>query len=58
MQAGTAHTEKTWPDIMEGALLVSYDSNLQKVQTVSDTEPDPLAEVQQLLFLSQGGRRE
>lgn len=43
---------------MEGALLVSYDSNLQKVQTVSDTEPDPLAEVQQLLFLSQGGRRE
>lgn len=39
-------------------MLVSYGRNLQKVQTVSATEPDPLAEVQQLLFLSQGGRHE
>lgn len=36
---------------MERVLLVSYGSNLQKVQIVSATEPD--SKVQQLTFLSQ-----
>ena len=46
------HVQKAWTDVMERVLFVSHGGSLQKVQIVSATEPDSLAEVQQLLFLS------